>query len=302
MGKQLNLKAVIWYMASRPCLKKNLELLYQNFNNEYQYPVLITSFGPKYRPGFIKKIHQRIDPRIKFMELAEPKIPSRIKEEELFYNRKEIDYVRKFFPKSRAGYLHMINFVAGGVMKIPEINQYDYVLKMDDDTFFIKKPGFDIFQFMRNNNYQLASSDLKKYDKERQRNCQIGLRELVKKYIKDNNIVPVNNLALDGEGNWNSVCAYDPSLLNLNIFRNKNWEKWWHCVDQSGGIYKYRWGDLEIHSLYLAMYYPASAWHNFDFYQKGIVKHGGYGMVHQGIQGKFSRLLKALKNINKKKQ
>ena len=68
---------------------------------------------------------------------------------------------------------------------------------------------------------------------------------------------------------------------DLSIFRNQNWKKWWNCVNESGGIYKYRWGDLEIHSLYMRMYYPDSAWYNFDFYEKGKCKHAGYGMVHQ---------------------
>lgn len=274
--------AVIWYIAARPCLKLSLELLYKNFNNKYQYPVLVFTFGTQYSKRYINNIHETIDPTIEFIELRPPKIPSHIREEELFYHRKEIPYVRKSFPKSRLGYLHALQFVAGEVMEHPEIRKYDFGLKMDDDTFIIGEIDFDLFKFMRDNNYKFGPFAAKAYDHERVRQCQIGLRELVKKYIKENNVqCGILNKSLDKDGNWDSVVARDPTIWDLSIFRNQNWKKWWNCVNESGGIYKYRWGDLEIHSLYMRMYYPDSAWYNFDFYGKGKCKHAGYGPVHQ---------------------
>ena len=289
-------QAVIWYIASRPCLKENLELLYKNFNNKYQYPVLVFTFGKQYGKRYIKNIHKTIDPTIKFVELEWPKIPSHIKEEELFYHKKQIPYVKNCFPKSRLGYLHMIHSVAGKIMKHPEIKKYDFTLKMNDDTFFVEKINFDLFRFVRDNNYKFCPFAVKKYDHERSRQCQIGLRELVKKYIKENKIKPQSN-SLDEDGNWDSVCAYDPTIWDLSIFRNQNWKKWWHCVNQSGGTYKYRWGDLEIHVLYLRMYYPDSVWYNFDFYKKGKCKHGGHGPVHHG--SKIQRILEFSKGVIK---
>lgn len=286
-------KGVIWYIAARPCLKKNLELLYKNFNNKYQYPVLITTLGKQYSERFINSV-RKIDSSIKFIEVPKPEFPSYIKEEELFYNRKEIEYVKKSFPESRKNYLHMCNFVAGKIMNHPEMSQYDYVLKMDDDTFFVKPIEFDIFKFMKDGGYRLGSSTVKKQDSKRQKDCQIGLRELVKNYIKSNNIDPANKVALDKKGDWNNVCTYYPSIWDLNIFRNENWKKWWSYVDESGGIYKHRWGDLEIHSLYVAMYYPASAWYNFNFYAEGITIHADYGTIHQNL---FKRILWRIKKL-----
>jgi len=279
--------AVIWYMASRPCLKKNLELLYKNFNNKYKYPVLVTTFGKQYSKRFIRNIHKNIDPSIKFIEIEKPKVPSHVKEEELFYNRKEIPYVRNSFPKSRIGFLHTNQFVAGEIMEHSEMKKYDYVLKMDDDTFIIQGIDFDLFKFMKDNNYKFASSALKKRDSERRRSRQIGLRELVKNYIKKNNIqCGILNKSLDKHGDWDSITPYDPAVWDLNIFRNSNWKNWWNCVNESGGIYKYRWGDLEIHALYMRMHYSDSAWYNFDFYKKGKCKHGGYGPVYHAINSK----------------
>ena len=296
MKKSDRPSAVIWYIASRPCLKENLELLYKNFNNKYGYPVLVFTFGKQYSKGYIKNIYKTIDSTIKFVEIEWPKIPPHIKEEELFYHRKEIPYVKKKFPKSRIGFLHTNQFVAGKVMEHPEMKKYDIALKMDDDTFLIKEIDFDLLKFVRDNNYRFCPFAAKKYDYESIRQCEIGLRELLKKYIKENNIKPKSN-SLDEDGNWDSIGPYDPTVWDLSIFRNQNWKKWWNCVNQSGGIYKYRWGDQEIHILYLRMYYSDSAWYNFDFYNKGKCKHGGYGMVHHG--SKIQRILEFSKRVIK---
>jgi len=279
--------AVIWYIAARPCLKMNLELLYKNFNNKYKYPVLVFTFGKQFSKRFIGSIHKKIDPTIKFIELEQPKTPSHVKENELFFNRKEIPYVKKSFSKLRVGYLHTNYFVCGKIMDHPEMQKYDLALKMDDDTFFIQEIGYDILEFAKDNDYKFASFAIKKYDSERNKQCQIGLRELVKEYIKENSIeCGVINKALDKDGNWDSICPYHPSIWDLSIFKNQNWKNWWNYIDESGGIYKYRWGDLEIHSLYMRMYYSDSAWYNFGFYEKGKCKHGGYGMVYQGSKTK----------------
>lgn len=297
--KNLNKKkAVIWIMGARPCLKLALELLYKNFNNKYNYPVLVTTFGRQYSRNFIEKIHQEISPNIKFIELPKLKKPSHIKEEDMFYNRKEIEYVRDSFPKSRIGFLHTNQFVTGLVTEYPEIMKYDYVLKMDDDHFFIKELNFDLFKFMEDNKKLFGVFSLEKNDSPRQRDCQIGLRDLLKKYIKDNNIQPQSEF-LDKKGNWDSRISQDPTIWNMSVFKNKNWEEWWSYVNQSGGIYKYRWGDLEIHALYMRMFYPDSAWHDFDFYNKKMIDHGGHGVVHYNM---ILRKLQLLKRIIFKKK
>lgn len=281
MIKQKKPKAIIWFHAARPCLKLALELLYKNFNNEYKYPVLVTTFGKQYSRSFIKDIHKNIDSEIKFIELPKPEIPKHIKEEELFYNRKYIEYAKNKFSKSRIGFLHTNQFVTGGIQKLPEMQKYDFVLKMDDDTFIIDKINSDILKFMSDNNYKFGPFGVKSYNYKHSLDCEIGFRELVKKYMRQNKIKPVAASALDQEGNWDNIGIFDPTIWDLNIFRNKNWEKWWNYVNESGGIYKYRWGDQEIHILYTRMFYPESAWYNFDFYNKGKCKHGGYGVVHQ---------------------
>lgn len=291
MKKKGTENAVIWYIAARSCLKDSLRLLYKNFNNIYRYPVIVFSFGHIYSDQFKEELHKEIDPDIQFIELDKPAIPPHIKEKNLFYNRKEIPYVRKSFPESRIGFLHTNQFVSGEVMKHHAIAEYDYALKMDDDAFIVECIDFDLFEFVRERGIRIASFGYKLQSTERVRQTQIGLRELLVSYIRKHNIVPQSR-AIDREGNWKGTGVFVPIIWDLRIFRTKEWNQWWDAVNESGGIYEYRWGDLEIHEIFLQMHYPGSALYSFDFYEKGICRHGGHGMVHQDTV--FMRIIRQI--------
>jgi len=271
--------AIIWYIAARRCLKENLEMLYENFNREYQYPVIVYSFGEKYDSKFKRNIWENIDSSIQFVTLDEPTIPERIPESEVFYSRTELDYVREYFPASRVGYLHTNQFVSGLIMHRPEIAQYDFGLKMDDDTFFVKKIPNDILLEASQKGWVFAPSDTKNYNHDRAMQTQIGLRDLYAEYFSDANIVPLSD-SIDESGEWNGDGPWDPTIWDFRIFRDEKWDKWWRMVDDAGGIYKYRWGDLEVQTLFVKSHYPDSAWHDMKLYDHELVVHGGYGPVY----------------------
>jgi len=281
---------VIWYIAARRCLKENLELLYENFNREYNYPVIVYSFGDVYSDKFKKDIWSRLDPEIRFITLDVPDLPTNVPESELFYNRRDIKYVRDFFPPSRVGYLHTNNFVAGYVMNHPEIASYDYGLKMDDDTFFVKKVPNDIILEASRNGYVYAPSDTKTFDGERAMDTQVGMRDLFSEYLIEENIVPVSD-SFDENRNWDGFGPYDPTVWDFRIFRDEKWDVWWRKVDESGGMYRYRWGDLEVHTLFVKAHYPDSAWHDYEMYNNDIVIHGGYGPVYTWQNSILGRVL-----------
>jgi hypothetical protein len=281
---------IIWYIAARRCLKENLELLYENFNNEYKYPVIVYSFGDVYSERFKKDVWSRLDPDIQFVTLDVPELPANVPESELFYNRTDIEYVRKFFPPSRVGYLHTNNFVAGYVMNHPGVAQYDYGLKMDDDTFFVKKVPNDILLEASKNGYVYSPSDTMSFNRERARQTQVGIRDLFKEYLSEENLVPVSD-SIDETGEWNGDGPYDPTVWDFRIFRDEKWDVWWRKVDESGGMYKYRWGDLEVHTLFVKTHYPDTTWHDMELYDRDIVIHGGYGPVYTWQQSIVGRII-----------
>ena len=76
--------------------------------------------------------------------------PSFLKEEELFYNRKDLWYVRSSFSINRKGYLHMCHFTSNMYgYENTNLQQYDYVMTIDDESKFIEQMPYDPFEVMK---------------------------------------------------------------------------------------------------------------------------------------------------------
>ncbi|MDP3920786.1 MAG: class I SAM-dependent methyltransferase [Candidatus Omnitrophota bacterium] len=288
--------AVIWYLAVRPSIIDSLRGLYEHFNNQYKYPVIIFTFGQPYSKAFISKIHRTIDPAIRFVKVK-PRIPANVPESELFYNRKDIRYVRKNFPETRIGYLHMCHFMAGGFLDTKELDGYDWGMRLDDDSFFLEDISFDFFRVMRDGRYLYGTgyeNDRELAPKRSVNDCTSGLWEFTDAYMKKNSIESdwiQRHRRSDGSFHY-VVGAGNMTLWNLNLFRSPEWRSWWKTLLESGGIYKYRWGDQEIHRLFMQMQFKESEWKSFapelldcrykheSVPEKRKYWHGGLGMWH----------------------
>ena len=47
----------------------------------------------------------------------------------------------------------------------------------------------------------------------------------------------------------------DFNVYELSIFRSIYWENWNKHINESGGIYKYRWGENELITLFILIHY-----------------------------------------------
>ena len=66
----------------------------------------------------------------------------------------------------------------------------------------------------------------------------------------------------------------DTYVIKTEVFKTKLWKLWINTINESGGIYKFRWGDNEIISLFANMT------------QESIVNLGYVASGHHD-QGKF---------------
>ena len=69
----------------------------------------------------------------------------------------------------------------------------------------------------------------------------------------------------------------DTYVLRLNVFKSPLWKLWVDAVNKSGGIYKYRWGDNEIISLF-GMMHQNNGIENFGlvedkYHDQGMFRH-----------------------------
>lgn len=244
-------KAVILYLSrSLPKdivdLKESLRLLDENFNNRFNYPLII--FHEDFDERLIQDIKRSTNSRIEFKKV-EFEIPN-------FLNKDEV-YTHTF----SIGYCHMCRFFSGIAFQHPYLKDYDYYWRLDTDSFLLKKINYDVFDFMQRNSYVYGYITILKESPELVKN----LWDATKKYIKENKIKPSFLYKFIRKGNWDRRYYYTNfEIGNLNFFRSDEYMKYFNYLDRLGGIYKYRWGDTPIHTLAISMFVPEKQVHRFS--------------------------------------
>ena len=259
-------KAAIFIISGRKELLYNtLNSFFKNWNSQFNYPVYVHTFGKVYSELEKQIIKKNISPDIFFYEI-EPEIPAYIKEKEIFYNRKYNSYVVKNFSKKRLGFLHMCYFASNitsfgkkGCL-IKELKNYDYLMRIDDDSLVKKKINFDLFDKLEK--YPLATGRLKISNRKDYLLIRENLLNFLKKFFISKKI-KIKNAILDEAVKKNdenyllripySLGNFD--LYNMKIIKASIFKQYIKKVNLFGGQYKYRWGDIEIINLFFyAMY------------------------------------------------
>ena len=153
------INACIVIISSRKkCLYKSLQSLWKYFNYKNNYPVYIYYFDNIYDSWFFRRrVKKNISEKIFFRKIPY-RTPTFLKEEELFYNRTYLEYVKNSFPIKRKGYLHMCNFTVN-MYKYPntDLHKYDYVMTHDDEAGYLRQMQEDPFNTInKSNNYFIA--------------------------------------------------------------------------------------------------------------------------------------------------
>lgn len=275
MSKKLN-AAIIILVSRKKIFYKTLNLFYNNWNKSYNYPVHVHTFGKIFNNKEISQLQKKYTNI--FFHLIKTKIPINLKFKDLFFYRFYNNFAFKSFNPLRLNYLHMCNFTSnissfGKIGCISEeLKKYDYLMRIDDDSWFKKKINKDLFIVLKKQ--PMASGRLS-----RTKNSKIHLtREklffFIKNYANKNKIKVKNNL-LKKILNQNdekklsnlqfSLGNFD--LYNMSEFKSKRFKKFINAVNNYGGIYKYRWADYDLLNLYLYMFYKKPL-HDFKFSEK----------------------------------
>ena len=267
--------ACINILSSRAkCLPLCLKSLWDNWNYRYDYPVYVHYFDNIYDNNEYRDfIKNNISKNIHFISIPYA-TPSFIKEEEMFYNRKEIPYVKNGFSKNRKGYLHMCNFY-NNLYKYPNtrLHEHDYMLSVDDESVFLKDTPYDFFEVLSKMKDEYAGAIKVTYPhtkKPRDGNFQtrIGMMQHVIDYVNKFKIETksdfINNIVLKQNETYfhNNFIYSDSYIFKIKMFETVEWQQWNNFLNQSGGIYKYRWGDHELNSLFYQIHYGK---HVYDF-------------------------------------
>jgi hypothetical protein len=258
--------AAIYILSSRVwALKFSLKHLYWAFNKYHDYPIYIYHFDDIYSEEYIADIHNTVSKNIHFIQV-DYGVPKHIPEEDLFYNKTDLLYVKsQRFEKSRIGFLYMCDFVSN-IHKHEELKQYDYVMRLDDDSLFIKdfeeSDLFDSLDPSQEGSGPFATGITWSNTALETLETRVGLFSLVKEYVKKYNIQVKNDQLREAieEDNERKMHKLMWSCGNLNMyniqqFLDHGWLNWIDMVNKSGGCYKHRWGDIEVIGLFAYMHF-----------------------------------------------
>jgi len=274
------MNACIVYISSRGrCIGPSVKSLWDNFNHKHDYPVYVHYFDDIYdNEGFQNSIRKVTSNNVHFISVPY-KTPSFIKEEEMFYNRKDIWYAANSFPIHRKGYLHMCNFTSNmyGYDKT-DLHKYDYIMTHDDESGYTKQVHQDPFEIIRDRPESMGAFIVGKRLKngmphQGHLDTRVSLWKFTKDFILNNDIDPksrnLKNLLTDpnAETNFHFLDWCDTYVIKTEMFKSSLWKKWITSINESGGIYKYRWGDNEIISLFAHMY--SEDIYNFKLVESG---------------------------------
>lgn len=270
MSKKLN-AAIIILVSRKKVFYKTLQLFFTNWNNKFRYPIHIHTFENIFNEAEIENLQKKY--KTIFFHHIKSAIPGNIKFEDLFFNRFYNNFAFKSFNPFRLNYLHMCNFTSNisSFGKIGcldnKLKKYDYLMRIDDDSWFKKKIKKDLFISLKK--FPMASGRLTITKSSKIHLTREKLFQFIKRYVKKNKILVKNKqlkkiLSQNNERMMNnlqfSLGNFD--LYNMKEFKSNRFKKYINAVNDYGGIYKYRWADYDLLNIYLYMFYSKPL---FDF-------------------------------------
>jgi len=281
-------KACINILSSRTqCLPLCIKSLWDHWNYRYNYPVFVHYFDDIYDNEKLRqKIREFTKTNIEFISIPY-KTPENIQEQELFYNRKELWYVNTGrFTIHRKGFLHMNQFF-NNLYRYPntKFHEYDYMLSIDDEAKFLKEVPYNFFDIIEERPEQagVIKKTFPHIKAPHQGNfdCRVGMKDFVIDYVTKHNIKTestfINELVKDGSEKFfhDNLITCDSWIFRTSTFETEAWKQWSAAVQKTGGIYKYRWGDCELMSLFFSIHYSETPY-DFKTVDEGYHDQGGY--------------------------
>jgi len=151
-------------------------------------------------------------------------------------------------PGFSMGYRHMCRFFSGEFYKRSELDDYDYYMRMDTDSFILGHVNYNVFQKMRseNKNYGFIAPAVQ-IDNPK---VVEGLWDACLEWYNSNlDICLASPMAVpDGKMYYTNF-----EIGKVEWFRGEKYTSLYNYLDRAGGMFTKRWGDAPIRFVALGM-------------------------------------------------
>lgn len=294
-------KSCIFLISARKnMLPKSLYYCDLNYNKRFNHDIIIFYHGNKYDDIKYRNYIKSINPKTNYIfHKLELKLPDNVKEEDLFYNKTHIPYVKKDFPKSRVGYLYA-NYFWNNFMNFKELDNYDKLIRIDDDSWFKKKIDYNIFEKMEESKKLCGCGYSWNHHHHRVLDTRKNFYNWIKEYVNKYNIDVKSNILKkcleEGENDiidnrkcnkkfhaMKQLCG-NFNIYNRKMFKLQEWKQYNKEFNDYAGGFKYRWGDCEVISFFYYIHIGESFF-DLNLKEKGIYLNAlpGTRMVYNGL-------------------
>jgi len=259
-------------------LKTSLYFLFKNFNAKYKYPVIILhegDYNEEAKNEIIMGIRCDYRYLVQFKKIDDEDfcIPSHINIDKMnsIIDLQVVPYWRNQKYRSMC-YFWLKNFYK-------YTKNYDYVMRIDDDSIIEEQIKYDLFELMRDKDY-IYLSNIIHLDCSL---CNYGMKEFFLKHYENkkdkiNELFMDHNLSNDNgyyenfkklykkinndeEYNGDSVELSMPfmyynnfNIINVDIWNTPEIQDIVNKIDEQGYIFYCRWGDAPLQTIILSLY------------------------------------------------
>ncbi|KAJ1440605.1 nucleotide-diphospho-sugar transferase, partial [Ochromonadaceae sp. CCMP2298] len=163
------------------------------------------------------------------------------------------------------GYRHMCRFHSSQVhtyLSKLGYTEYEYVMRLDDDSLITAPVGYDLFRYMRENGKKYAFTNMVEDDPV----CVQNLWESSERFYNDTGQAQAqaHNESLFMRWPRGVVFYNNLEISHLSVWKDPLWLEYMQHVDELGGIYTLRWGDAPLHTIGVTMLLNKRQIHSFS--------------------------------------
>ena len=247
-------------------IKKSLEKLYLHYKfvNDSDIFIFVESDFPKEKIEDLKLSF----PRIYFKTIEfKPSVDLKIPVESISFDDK-CDFT--------LGYRHMCQFFFSEIRNY--IKEYDWYMRLDDDSFIGSDINYNIFEYLENNNKVYGYvAEIPEWPP-----VVVGVDNFFIKIINEYKLTPHFFDKLLDDKKYNLRHFYNNiEIAKLSYFEKDEVKLLTRLVNESGNIYRWRWGDNLLRTILLSITVDQKQIHkfeDFDYYHQWYKRENGVEM------------------------
>ena len=251
---------------SQQQLRLSVELLYKNYNAVQRDSVIFFHTGDVSQQQQQSVLSLCVPNTAQFRELPRHhfQVPASV-----VSNPAKWQYARKF----SVGYRHMIRFFTLGIWETIHDLGYEYVMRLDEDSYIWSPINYNIFEMMQAQQldyvYRMAS-----WERGNGMRNMDGFHAVIRRFAQQRGVdvgwlsgpcaipaLAANNHTSYFSMDWcgNMYAIYNNFFASsISFWRQSKVRDFLDYVDRSGTIYTERYGDALWHSAALSMFLPIS--------------------------------------------